>query len=390
MPLFGRPPSLATVLAAVAAAGVLALVVAALVHLVVARLARRATLPAELSRHARRPSALTLVLAAMYGTLHSFSGIGRWQRPVEHILFIALIGAVAWLVAALSFVVEDAAVLRYRVDVRDNRHARRVRTQVIVLRRVTVAVIAAVGIGAMLMTFPAARAAGTSVLASAGLLGVVAGLAAQSTLSNLFAGLQIAFSEWLRLDDVVVVEGEWGRIEDITLSYVVVHLWDDRRLIFPTSYFTKTPFQNWTRSESALVGTVLFDLDWAVPVDAMREELQRVVEQTDLWDGRVSVLQVVDAVNGFVQVRALVSAVDAPTNWDLRCHVRERLVAWLQEQHPYALPRVRVDPSPVPAPRPPDGSPDGRREENANVFSGSAEAEARGARFSPPGDEPPA
>jgi small-conductance mechanosensitive channel len=207
--------------------------------------------------------------------------------------------------------VDVAAITRYRVDVRDNRHARRVRTQVVVVRRVTVALISALAVAAMLMTFPSARAAGTSLLASAGILGVIAGLAAQSTLSNMFARLQIALTDWLRPDDVVVVEGEWGRIEDITLSYVVVHIWDDRRLIFPTSYFTQKPFQNWTRTESAILGTVEFDVDWAVPVDAMRDELRRIVEQTDLWDRRVSVLQVTDAVNGFVRVRALVSAADA-------------------------------------------------------------------------------
>jgi small-conductance mechanosensitive channel len=309
------------VLGVLLGAAAFAFVLATVLHVVLRRLARRATLPAELSRHSRRPMAVTVLLAALYAALHSFPNAGTWQRAVEHVLFLGLIGSVAWLVASLAFVVEDAAITRYRVDVaaitryrvdvRDNRHARRVRTQVVVVRRVTVALISALAVAAMLMTFPSARAAGTSLLASAGILGVIAGLAAQSTLSNMFARLQIALTDWLRPDDVVVVEGEWGRIEDITLSYVVVHIWDDRRLIFPTSYFTQKPFQNWTRTESAILGTVEFDVDWAVPVDAMRDELRRIVEQTDLWDRRVSVLQVTDAVNGFVRVRALVSAADA-------------------------------------------------------------------------------
>jgi len=178
-----------------------------------------------------------------------------------------------------------------------------------------------------------------------------------------------------------------GRIEDITLSYVVVHIWDDRRLIFPTSYFTQKPFQNWTRTASAILGTVELDVDWAVPVDAMRDELRRILDQTDLWDRRVSVLQVTDAVNGFVRVRALVSAADAPTDWDLRCYVRERLVAWLQGVEPAALPRLRLDLRPARSARHPARSSDGRAEQGANVFSGSVEGEERAAAFARPEDE---
>jgi small-conductance mechanosensitive channel len=386
------PPSLLAVLGLVLGAGAVALLAASALHLVTNRMAQRSALTAELSRRTRRPVAVTLVFVAMYAALHSVRPARDWQPWVEHTLFLALIGSVAWLVTALSFVIQDAAIMRYRVDVRDNRHARRVRTQISVVRRVTVAAVTVLAVGAMLMTYPSARTAGTSLLASAGVISVVAGLAAQSTLSNLIAGVQLAFTDWLRLDDVVVVEEEWGRVEDITLSYVVLHLWDDRRLVFPTSYFTQKPFQNWTRSEAALLGTVLLDVDWAVPVDAMRDELRRIVEQTDLWDGRVSVLQVTDAVNGFVQVRALVSAVDAPTSWDLRCHVRERLVAWLQSVEPAALPRLRLDLRPArpsgPAHRP-EPSPDGQPEEGAKVFSGGPEGEERGAEFAPPRPEAP-
>src|SRR3712207_6783548 len=193
------------------------------------------------------------------------------------------------------------------------------------------------------MTFPGARAAGTSLFASAGVVSVIAGLAAQSTLANVFAGLQLAFTDAIRVDDVVVVEGEWGRIEEITMTYVVVHLWDDRRLIMPSTYFTTTPFQNWTRRAADLLGTVELDLDWSVPVDEMRQELTRLLESTDLWDHRVGVLQVTEATGGYVRVRALASAVDAPTLFDLRCHVREELVDWLQRTHPGALPRARVE-----------------------------------------------
>ena len=193
-------------------------------------------------------------------------------------------------------------------------------------------------LGTMLMTFPAARAAGASVLASAGIVAAIAAFAAQALLGNVFAGLQLAFGGALRLDDVVIAEDTWARVEEITLTYVVLRVWDDRRLIVPSSYFTTKPFENWTRTGAALLGTVEIDLDWSAPFDRMRAELDRVLTATPLWDGRVGLLQVTDAVGAFVRVRALVSAIDAPTLFDLRCHVRERLIGWLRQHHPDALP----------------------------------------------------
>ena len=201
-------------------------------------------------------------------------------------------------------------------------------------------------IAAILLTFPSARALGASLLASAGLISIVAGLAAQSSLANVFAGLQLAFTDAIRVDDVVVVADEWGRIEEITLTYVVVHVWDDRRLILPSTYFTTTPFENWTRRAADLLGTVELDVDWEVPVEAMRTELTRLLQDTDLWDRRVGILQVTDAVGGVVRVRALASAVDAPTLFDLRCYVREGLVGWLQREAPQSLPKTRWEGAP--------------------------------------------
>jgi small-conductance mechanosensitive channel len=378
------------VVGVVVAAAAGALVLAGILHLLLGGLRRRSQAVADLSRRAGRSAAVTLVLAAVLIALHAVDPSGDWAQPLEHTLLILLIAALAWLAGSVTYVAEDAALRRYPLDVPDNRRARKVRTQVTVIRRIAISVLAFVAVGAALMTFPAARTVGASVLASAGIAGVVAGLAAQSTLSNLFAGLQLAFSDWLRLDDVVVVEGEWGRIEDITLSYVVVHLWDDRRLVLPTSYFTAQPFQSWTRTQAALLGTIEMDVDWSVPVEAMREELHRILETTPLWDGRVSVLQVTDAVGGFVRVRALVSAADAPTDWDLRCLVRERLVAWLQQVEPGSLPRARIDLS---TQRRPDRAiqpvrKDGHRDPGANVFGGSPEAAERGATFSARDDRP--
>ncbi|OLT50978.1 mechanosensitive ion channel family protein [Cellulosimicrobium sp. CUA-896] len=266
-----------------------------------------------------------------------------WVPVVEHLLLIALIGVGAWWVGALAFVLEDSALQRYRIDTADNRHARRVRTQITVLRRLTVAVIAVCAVAAVLLTFPGARAAGASIFASAGLISIVAGLAAQTSLANIFAGMQIAFTDAIRVDDVVVLEGEWGRIEEITMTYVVVHLWDDRRLILPSTYFTTSPFQNWTRRAADLLGTVELDLDFEVPVGEMRTELKRLLGLTELWDERVGILQVTEAVGGLVRVRALVSAHDAPTLFDLRCYVREGLVDWVQRAAPWGLPRTRFE-----------------------------------------------
>jgi small-conductance mechanosensitive channel len=236
--------------------------------------------------------------------------------------------------------------------------------------------------GVMLMTFPGIRALGASVLASAGLVSVVAALAAQSTLGNVFAGLQLAFSDAIRVDDVVVVEQEWGRIEEITLTYVAVQIWDDRRLILPTSYFTTKPFQNWTRNSSAVLGTAEVDVDWSTPIEPLRAELRRVCEGSELWDERVCVLQVTEAIGGTIRLRALVSAADAGALWDLRCLVRERLVGWMWEHQRGSLPRVRAQwdesddgVAPVRQARKADVSADAR------VFSGGDDGEARGAAF---------
>ncbi len=314
------------------------------------------------------------------------------------IVDLAIIAACGWLLAVFAFVMQDLTLARFPIDVADNRRARRVRTQVILLRRLTVAAIVTLVIGAMLLSLPGARQFGATILASAGVLGIVAGLAAQSSLSNLFAGLQLAFTDAIRVDDVVVVEKEWGRIEEITLTYVVVHLWDDRRMILPSTYFTTTPFQNWTRKESAVLGAVELDVDWSVPLAPMRAALDRTLEASTIWDGRVGIMQVTDAVGSFVRLRVLVSGVDGPTVFDLRCEVREALVDYLQREHPDALPRIRVDggrafpqvggPDRTPGddvrldPKPGDGESESTRTQG--LFTGSAEAAERARGFTRP------
>ncbi|HET9348062.1 MAG TPA: mechanosensitive ion channel domain-containing protein, partial [Arthrobacter sp.] len=267
----------------------------------------------------------------------------EWRRSLDHALQIALIGSLAWLAIAVFLIIETMVLTRYRVDVADNRRARRLRTQVILARRIGVALIVIVALGIAMLTFPAIQALGAGLLASAGVISIVAGLAAQTSLVNVFAGIQLAFTDAIRVDDVVVVQKEWGRIEEITLTYVVVHIWDDRRMILPSTYFTTTPFENWTRRQSEVMGTVEFDLDWRAPVEDMRAELKKVLATTDLWDERVGILQITDATAGFVRVRILVSAADSATLFDLRCLIREELVLFLQQEHPTALPHVRLE-----------------------------------------------
>jgi hypothetical protein len=310
-----------------------------LVRAVVAR--RRPRLAADIHDSCAAAWVTTLVVLGALSALPT-AELVHGERNVRHLLVILAILAVAWLLARILLVVEDAAFTRIRVDVVDNRRARRLRTQISVVRRVTVAVIATIAVISVLLTFPVLRTLGTSLLASAGIVGIVAGLAAQTTLTNLIAGLQLAFTDQLRIDDVVVIEEEWGRVEEITLTHVVIHLWDERRLVLPTNWFTTQPFQNWTRSSSRLLGVVTLNLDFDTPVQLLREKTQEVIEASPLWDRRDWALQVTDATDTTMVVRVLASAADGPTAFDLRCDIREQLIDWLRTEHPEALPRTRA------------------------------------------------
>jgi len=293
-------------------------------------------------RSLRAPAMILLGLLGARLMLPAISMEGSLADVVRQGMSIALITGVAWGVVAGIRSVTALVLARHDVGVADNLQARRVHTQLRVLSRIASILTVVVGVAAALMTFPAIRQLGASLLASAGLAGLVVGLAARSSIANFIAGVQVALAEPIRLDDVVIVEGEWGRIEEITSSYVVVRIWDERRLIVPFSAFLDKPFQNWTRTTSQIIGSVFVHADYSVPVDAVRAELVRLVEASPLWDRRVCVLQVTDAGERTVQLRALVSASDAGRAWDLRCAVREGLVAFLQREHPGALPRVRA------------------------------------------------
>lgn len=328
----------AQVLGVVAAA----LVVYAALSWALYRYVLRSDTAQQLRERAKSPARVVVAtLAALFAL--PLAGLGeRLTDRLEHTLAIVLIMAVAWLLLRGVRVVEDAALRRFTIEMQDNLHERRKRTQALVLRRVASVVIFVLAAAAVLLTFEEARAVGASLLASAGVAGLVAGIAARTTLGNLIAGLQIVFTEPIRLDDVVVLEGEWGKIEEITLTYVVVRIWDARRLVVPTTYFVEQPFQNWTRTSAQILGAVTLHVDYTTPVEEVRQELHRVLRASAKWDGDAWVLQVIDATDRTIELRALMTAVDAPTAWDLRCEVREHLVGYLQDRYPQALPRLRV------------------------------------------------
>jgi len=261
---------------------------------------------------------------------------------LRHIVGLGVIVAVAWVIVFLADVFSDTVYARYRTDISDNLTARRIRTQIAVLRRIFSILVVVVTAAIMLMTFPAIHELGTSLLASAGIVGLVVGMAMKPTLSSLIAGLQIALTQPIRIDDVVIVSGEFGWIEEILTTYVVVRTWDLRRLVVPLSYFIENVFQNWTRRTSDLLAYVYLYVDYTVPIEELRREFRSIVEASPLWDRKVCVLQMSDASEKTIQVRALTSAADSSKAWDLRCEVREKLITFLQERHPDALPRTRA------------------------------------------------
>lgn len=280
---------------------------------------------------------LALILGAP-----AFSVSPALAEVVRNATSLLLIAVVAFILfqmvdAAASFVLN-----KHRIDVSDNLQARSIYTQVVVLKKVALTTIGIFTLASMLMVFESVRQFGASILASAGIAGIVVGFAAQRSIATLLAGFQIALTQPIRVDDVVIVEHEWGRIEDITLTYVVVRVWDLRRLVVPITYFIEQPFQNWTRSSADILGTVFLYMDYGVPLDALRAELTRLLKTSRYWDGKVNVLQVTDAKEHTLEIRALASAADASLAWDLRCEIREKLVAFIQQNYPESLPRLRA------------------------------------------------
>ncbi|MFJ8232057.1 mechanosensitive ion channel family protein [Streptomyces sp. NPDC094448] len=296
-----------------------------------------------------RPALQFVLCAALLRGAYRQSGIGiveRHERGIGQVLTLVLIGASAWLVVRVAAAIVESAYRRYAAGAGDPARVRRVRTQVTLIQRVVIAVVGVVACAAMLLTFPAMRGVGASMLASAGVLGIVAGVAAQSTLGNLFAGLQIAFGDMVRIGDTVVVDGEWGIVEEITLTALTVRTWDERRITMPVSYFTAKPYENWSRGSIRMTGSVFFHLDHSAPVGLMRQRLAEIVGAHPAWDRRDQSLAVTDTTPSTILVRAVVTAKDPDDLWTIRCEVRERMITWLYEEHPYALPRIATVPAP--------------------------------------------
>jgi small-conductance mechanosensitive channel len=294
-------------------------------------------------RNFRAPFAWIFPVGGALLALTVVSVPARIAGPLSHALAIVLIGLAAWLVVRFISAFGDILALRYRVDVVDNLRARKVETQFKVLHRIAAILVAGFAVGCMLITFPHVRALGATVFASAGAAGIVIGLAARPVLTNLLAGIQIAIAQPIRLEDSVVVEGEWGWIEEINATYVVIRIWDLRRLVLPISYFIEKPFCNWTRTSANLLGTAFIYADYTVPIQAVRDELHRILETDPLWDRFAWSLDVTNLTEHVVEMRAMVSATNAGNTVNLRRHVREGLVTFLQKNYPECLPRTRVE-----------------------------------------------
>jgi small-conductance mechanosensitive channel len=323
-----------------------ALLLHALARPLVVRVARVSTVLDCVVRNADRPMRAVLPLVALLVLWQLVPDTLRAIGSVQHATGVLAILAITWLLVSAVEAVADAVVQLHPADVADNLQARRVHTQTRVLARIANSVVLVGGLAFVLMTFPRARQLGASLLASAGVAGLVLGIAARSVFGNLVAGLQIALAQPIRIDDVLIVENEWGRVEEITSTYVVLRIWDERRLVVPLQWFIEHPFQNWTRRGAQLMGTVLLWADYALPVEPVRAEARRLCEAAPEWDGRVCVVQVTDSSERAMQLRVLVSSADSGRNFDLRCKLREGLIDYIGRHHPDALPRVRATLSP--------------------------------------------
>jgi len=323
---------------------VLGVVAALLFRLITLRYARRrdSKTAAAFARHTTRPLLLllpVLLSRLVQPTLHLEPAVAPTVRHAGTLLLILCFG---WLLISLISVLNEYLRERLASGVRDERRAKRVATRVGIFNRVLIVLILVLTAAAMLVTFPEGRAIGGSILASAGIAGLVLGIAARPAAESLIAGLQVAFTEPIHIDDVVIVEGEWGRIEEITGTYVVVRIWDLRRLVVPLRYFLEKPFQNWTRSGTDLLAQVTIEVDYSTPVAKLREQVGEIVASSKHWDKGFWNLQVTEAGERTMRLRVLASVADSGSAWEVRCEIREKLIAYMQEHYPWALPRLRA------------------------------------------------
>jgi small-conductance mechanosensitive channel len=339
--ILAHAPWLGTLLAAVIAA-----LAALVVHHLGGAVLRRATRPALVLHHivlaCQQPAGFALPLMALQLIWQAAPDDLRFMASVRHVNALAMMASLTWLAMNGISGLASGVIARHPSDVADNLQARRIHTQARVLARVAMFTVLLVGVALMLMTFPGARQVGASLLASAGVVGIVAGIAARPVFSNLIAGLQIALAQPIRLDDVLIVKGEWGRVEEITGTYVVLKIWDERRMIIPLQWFIENPFENWTRHNAQLLGTVFLYLDFATPLEPLRAELKRILDTARDWDGRVATVVALETTERALQVRVLVSAASSGQAFDLRCQVREGLLAFLARDYPQCLPQMRV------------------------------------------------
>lgn len=318
------------------------------IHAVFFRLLRRITsttdkvLLKSIRSKFRNPSLLFLLTLAFEIIFLTFAPEHIIFRYFKHFLNLVLIFAITWIIVRFISLGKDIILLRYNIQQQDNLKARRVYTQFRIIERLLKFIIYLIAIAVAFMTFEGIRKIGLSMFASAGVLGIILGFAGQKLIGTFLAGFQIAITQPIRLDDVVIVENEWGWIEEITLTYVVIRIWDKRRLIVPTTYFIEKPFENWTRVSSDILGTVFIYADYNIPFEAIREELTRILASDKHWDGKVNVLQITNTTEKTVEMRALVSAGNSPDAWDLRVNVREKLIEFIKMNYPDCLPRSRI------------------------------------------------
>jgi small-conductance mechanosensitive channel len=346
MEISEMPPWLGTgLLLAAVAVGLLAHL---LLSMLLARIVSRERTPVFRAalEAARNPSRYAIVPLSMLAALPLERMDPSSEAAATRILGVVLVAALAWTLIRVIGASFDAYLDRVKVGAEGDVDVRRLRTQLIVFRRFSILGVVLLAAGLMLTAIPVVRTIGLSLFASAGVAGIVAGIAARPVLANLFAGLQIAIAQPIRIGDAVLVEGEWGHIEAITANYVVVEIWDQRRLVVPLSYFLERPFQNWTMQSPQIVQPVHFYVDYTVPIEELREQVHRILSATPLWDGRLWNLQVTDLREDKLELRALVSAANGGAAWELRCHLREEIVKFLAERYPAALPRTRIELAP--------------------------------------------
>jgi small-conductance mechanosensitive channel len=328
----------------VVAAVAVALAIHRIVFSLIERLIRTKTrVVNSVLRLANAPAMALFIILAIFLVLPILTIPLEMKSSLERVLAFTFTGAMGWLAFKLTWVINDVVAARYDVTAADNLLAREITTRVVMMQRILAASIVVITVCLILMSIPSIRQIGITLFASAGIAGIVAGLAARPALTNLIAGIQLALTQPIRIDDVVIVEGEWGWIEEIRMTFVVVRVWDLRRLVVPLSYFIEKPFQNWTRTKADILGTVFLYVDYGVPVQRVREELHRILKMNDLWDGEVWGLQVTNATDQAIELRALMGARNSEDAWNLRCHVREQLIDFLHREYPGSLPRLRAE-----------------------------------------------